>query len=111
MSPLCAAAIGTVQFLGTILTVYGLLRESFAHLATHRPFGEGRFGEGAFGNAPRTRRILAFGMWLGLLPKDGQLSVTDHARNATLAIVGVVLYLLATAMQLLSIWRVVIWPR
>jgi hypothetical protein len=50
-------------------------------------------------------------MWLSLLPSDGQLSVTDHARNATLAIVGVVLYLLATAIQLLSIWRVVMWPR
>lgn len=110
MSPLWIAIVGTVQFVGTILTIYGLLRESFAHLAASRPFGEGRFGEGAFGGT-HNRAVLTLGRWLRLLPTDEHLTVADHARNAILAIVGVVLYLLATAVQLVCGWLAVAWLR
>ena len=81
------------EITGLVLASYGLIRESFAELAKPRPYGEGRFGEGTYGGAPspKTKGLLAAGVRLGLLPRDGSLTLTDHQRNARLAISGTII--------------------
>ena len=79
------------ELIGMLLASYGLLRESFAGLAASRPFGEGRMGEGPYGGAPTVpeRRFVRVGVWLGVLPRDGKLTLTDRKLNAKVAIAGV----------------------
>ena len=81
------------EVVGLVLASYGLIRESFAELAKPRPYGEGWFGEGAYGGvpSPTTKGLLAVGVRLGLLPRDGSLTLTDHQRNARLAISGTII--------------------
>src|SRR5262245_14189241 len=71
-----------------MLGAYGVLRESFAKVATLRPHGEGRFGEGSFGSepAPPPDWLISFGVWVRLLPSDRQLTPTDSQRNARFAV-------------------------
>jgi hypothetical protein len=90
-----------LEIIGVLLVSYGLLRESFAALAKPRPFGEGRFGEGPFGGGltPSQRRVVAVGTALRLLPKDAQLTLTDHKRNAAFAVAGVLIVVLAMIIQ------------
>ena len=79
------------QVLGFALTSYGVLRESFADLASKTGFGEGRFGEGPYGGglSKGEELIVKAATTIGLLPGDQTLTITDRKRNAVFAIVGV----------------------
>ena len=78
------------ELVGVLLASYGLIRESFADLAEHRSYGEGRYGEGTYGGAPTPTQsvLVSLAIRTRLLPSDGKLSLTDRKRNATLAISG-----------------------
>ncbi len=81
------------QIAGFIFASYGVLRESFADIATRTGFGEGRFGEGPYGGG-LTRLdevVVKVGTAIGLLPGDRTLTIADRKRNATFAVVGVLL--------------------
>ena len=84
--------IAVAELLGVILGAYGVLRESFADLSVVRPYDEGRYGEGPFGGqpTPADQRWIRLAVFLRLLPSDRSLTITDRRRNATMAIVGVV---------------------
>ena len=89
--------VAVVELLGVILGAYGVLRESFGDLALGRPFGEGRSGEGSYGGQPTTayQRWIRLAVTLRLLPPDRSLTITDRRRNATVAILGVAVLVLA----------------
>lgn len=91
------------ELCGVALGAYGLLRESFADLAAERPFGEGRYGEGAYGGRPSriVRGLVRVGVWARLLPPDRQMTVTDRKRNAALAITGLFILMLSMAGDLI----------
>lgn len=94
-------AAATLGLVGFALASYGVLRESFAELSKGRPYGEGRYGEGAYGGPGRYAfRLVAFGVVLRLLPGDQKLTVTDRHRNAAFAIAGVTLGAVALVAQL-----------
>ena len=95
------------ELLGFLLAAYGLLRESFATLNQSRPFGEGRFTEGAFGGAPTWLEALLvrLGVLLRLLPPDRALTLTDRKRNAALAIAGVLIGAVALAYEVCLSWH------
>jgi hypothetical protein len=92
------------QAVGFLLVSYGLLRQSFAELAAKRGFGEGRFGEGLFGGGLTAleERLVSFGKWVGLLPNDEALTLTDRKKNAARAIAGVVLVVSSFGLDLLA---------
>ncbi len=81
------------QVVGFIFASYGVLRESFADIATKTGFGEGRFGEGPYGGGLTGLEevVVKVGKAIGLLPGDRTLTVVDRKRNATFAVVGVLL--------------------
>ncbi len=90
------------ELIGLLLASYGLIRESFASLAQPRPYGEGRFGEGPYGGAPPhwATPFVTVATRVGLLPRDGTLTLTDRRRNAALAILGTVIAVLALVVDL-----------
>jgi hypothetical protein len=91
MTPM--AWVSLAELCGFLLAAYGLVRQSFSELSSRRPHGEGRFGEGGYGGSPSepVGLLLKWGVALRLLPRDHELTITDHKRNAALAIVGVTL--------------------
>jgi len=91
------------ELVGVLLASYGLIRESFADLAERRPFGEGRYGEGAYGGAPTSTQssFVSMAIRVHLLPADGKLTLTDRKRNATYAISGTVIAALSLLAELI----------
>ncbi len=85
-----------------LLASYGLIRESFGNLAARRPYGEGRYGEGAYRATPTPTQssLVSMAIRVHLLPKDGKLTLTDRKRNATLAISGTVIAALSLVTEL-----------
>jgi hypothetical protein len=81
------------QVVGFIFASYGVLRESFANIATKTGFGDGRFGEGPYGGGLTNFNevMVKIGTAICLLPGDRTLTIVDHKRNATFAVVGVLL--------------------
>ncbi len=90
------------ELVGVLMASYGLIRESFARLAAPRPYGEGRYGEGPYGGAPPPSigRLVSFAVSARLLPRDGELTLTDQKRNAALAILGSVLVAISLVAEL-----------
>lgn len=89
--------VAAAELFGVGLASYGLLRQSFAHLAVVRRYGEGRFGEGTYGGqpSPADQRWVRVAVWLRLLPSDRNLTIADRQENARRAIMGVVILVLA----------------
>lgn len=81
------------QSVGFLCASYGVLRESFARIVTKEGFGEGRFGEGPYGGGlTKFDEVMGkIGTAICLLPGDQTLTVADHKRNASFAVVGVLL--------------------
>ena len=105
---MCATGWATLaELIGFLLAAYGLIRESFSTLNLARPFGEGRFGEGAYGGAPTWLEgvLVRVGVWLHLLPPDRELTLTDRKRNAAFAIAGVLITALALAYEVCLSWH------
>ena len=95
---------------GFVLTSYGVLRESFADLATTGDVGFGGegFGAGRFGGGGLTRvaeAAVRVGVALRLLPARRQLGIADRHHNAGAAIPGVLLLLVPTLVQAWETYR------
>lgn len=92
------------QVVGFFLVSYGLLRQSFADLATKRGFGEGRYDEGTYGGGLTAfeERLISFGKRVGLLPKDQALTLTDRKKNAALAIAGTIFIISSFGLDLVA---------
>ena len=80
---------------GFVLGSYGVVRESFADLASQSDvmvLGEGKLDAARLGGLRRwVDYSVRFGIVARLLPAAGQLTVEDHRHNAAAAIAGVVL--------------------
>lgn len=86
-----------VKDVGTLAMAYGLVRQSFADLAQDSNYGDGRFGEGAYGGTPPRGALLLVrvALWCRLLPRDRTLTATDQRWNGLVAVAGALAYLAA----------------
>lgn len=83
---------------------YGLVRQSFADLSRKSAYGDGRFGEGAYGGTPSGLEVLLVRVatLCRLLPRDRTLTATDQRRNGLVAVTGALVYLVAFLVSLLA---------
>lgn len=100
--------VAVAELVGVVLGAYGVLRESFADLAVARPYGEGRYGKGTYGGHPSLaiQRLIRVAVWLRLLPRDRNLTITDRRRNAAAAVIGLLMLVLAMLTDIAVVWRV-----
>lgn len=101
-------SVAVAELAGVVLGAYGVLRESFAHLAVTRSYGEGRFGEGTYGGdpSPASQRWIRVAMWLRILPPDRNLTITDRRKNAAAAVIGLLILVLAMLADIFVVGRV-----
>lgn len=91
-----------LELVGVLVGSYGLVREAFATLAQARPHGEGRYGEGPYGGSSSrvVSTLLSVGRVLKLIPRDGNLTLTDRKLNAALAVAGVLMVVVSLVAEL-----------